>query len=149
MTTSSIARDDHPSPHRGAVKLWALMGGLVAGPFGWIAQLLLDYGLSSDLCMARRSMGQQPSATGESVGLIAVNLVCLALALSGMAISWHSWRKTQGEKPGGGATALETGEGRSRFLALIGILVSAGFAFAILFNTVEPLMVSACWTPES
>lgn len=149
MTSSLSPTDSHPSPKRGAVAPWLLLTGLAAGPFGWILQLLVDYGLSSGLCMGRRTMAQHPSENGELFALVAVNLLCLAIALGGLALCYDSWRKVRDEKPGGGHRTLNVGEGRSRFLALAGMLTAGGFALAILFNTVEPFMIPACWSPNA
>jgi hypothetical protein len=149
MTGSFSLTDAHPSPKRGAMAPWRLLTGLAAGPFGWILQLLIDYGLSSLLCTGRRTMAQQPSSSGELAGLLAVNLFCLAIALYGLALSYGGWRKVSDEKTGGGHETLNIGEGRSRFIAVAGILTGGLFALAILFNTVEPFMIPACWSPNS
>lgn len=147
MTTTDPATDDHPSPHRGAVKAWLLIAGLAAGPFGWIVQLLVGYALSGQLCMLGRGAPGATSAQGNSTLLIGLNLVCLAIAVGGLFVSWLCWRKVQGEKPGGADATLSIGEGRSRFLATAGMMAAGAFAVAILFNTVEPLMIPACWNP--
>lgn len=147
MTTAHPATDDHPSPHRGAVKPWLLMAGLAAGPFGWIVQLLVDYALSGELCMLGRGAPGAKPAHGNAAFLIGLNLVCLAIAVGGLVVSWRCWRKVQGEKPGGTEATLSIGEGRSRFLATAGMMAAGAFTVAILFNTVEPLMIPSCWNP--
>lgn len=140
---------DHPSPHRGAVNPWLLILGLAAGPLGWIVQLVVDYGLSGQLCALGRGVPGPTPADGKAALLVAVNLVCLGVAAGGLLVSWRSWRKVQSEKPGGADATLSIGEGRSRFLATAGIMASGAFVLAILFNTVEPLMIPACWNPAS
>lgn len=149
MTIAHPVCQDHPSPSRGAVSGWRLVGGLAAGPFGWIGQMLVDYGLSSQLCMLGRAGHRSPPASGEAVALVAINLVCLAIALGGVLLSWSSWRRVQREKPGGPDATLSIGEGRSRFLAVAGMMSAGAFVVAILFNTIEPFMIPACWSPTS
>jgi hypothetical protein len=39
---------------------------------------------------------------------------------------------------------MDVGEGRTRFLAMCGILVGAGFVVAILFTTLTVALASAC-----
>ena len=149
MTMAHSATEDHPSPHRGAVKPWLLMAGLAAGPFGWIVQLLVDYALSGELCRLDRGAPVGPPSQGHSALLIGLNLVCLAIAVGGLFVSWRCWRKVQGEKPGGADATLSIGEGRSRFLATAGMMAAGAFTVAILFNTVEPLMIPPCWNPAA
>jgi len=144
--TAARSMPDHPSPKRGAAGPWWLMAGLAAGPFGWITQMLVDYGLSSQLCMLGRGRPGPTPADGEAVALVAINLVCLAMAAAGMFLSWRSWRSTKTEMSGGAEAVRATGERRSRFLAAAGMMAAGVFVLAILFNTVEPFMVPACWS---
>lgn len=140
---------EHPAPHRQRVSLARQLFGLAAGPAGWIAQLVIGYGLSSYACFPRDAphlISPPPGWAGEHLGLLALNLACLALALSGLAAALGAWRRTRGEKRGGPHLALEIGEGRARFLALCGLLTSGLFAGAILFNTAPILGVPACWS---
>ena len=138
----------HPSPHRHKVSVWRLLAGLAAGPSAWIVQLVVDYGLASHACFPREAprLGELPAlGTAEPAWLIGINLACLCVALGGAFASYGSWRRTRAEKRGGAEAVLEAGEGRTRFVATCGMLAGAGFALAIAFNTLEPLMVAACW----
>jgi hypothetical protein len=79
------------------------------------------------------------------MALLTLNLVCLLLPLAGMAVAFLSWRATREEKPGGTASMLEMGEGRTRFLALCGLLGSALFVLATLFDSAMIIGVPTCW----
>ncbi len=139
---------EHPAPHRHLVNVWLLLAGLGAGPFAWILQLVASYGVASYACfppLGPRLGGLPVGWSAEAPGLTAVNLVCLAIALIGLAASFVHWRRTRTEKSGGHESLLETGEGRTRFVASCGMMAGAGFALAILFNTVEPLLIAGCW----
>jgi hypothetical protein len=152
MSSEPHVPQEHPSPHRGRVSLVALLLGLGIGPAAWAAQLMLGYGLSSYACFPGDQPFEHappPGWSGERPGLLAVNLACLVVALAGCWISWASWRSTRQEKGGGSEALLRRGEGRSRFLALCGLLASAGFAVAILFDTAAILGVPACWDTPS
>jgi hypothetical protein len=145
---SNAVPQEHPAPHRERVSLLALLFGLAAGPAGWIAQLLLGYGLSSYACYP----SDEPQLTspprgwsGEHVWLLAINLLCLALTVAGFLTALANWRRTRAEKEGGAHRLLQTGEGRARFLALSGMLACGVFALAILANTWTVLGVPACW----
>jgi hypothetical protein len=137
---------NHPAPHRHRVGPRLLLAGLTAGPAAWILQLVVAYGLSSFAC-APRGMPRSGGASNwpGHPFLLGLNIACLALAAFGGAIALRSWRQTGQEKFGGGHVLLETGEGRTRFLAACGVLSALGFITAILFNTVEFFTVPACW----
>ncbi|MGI9169750.1 MAG: hypothetical protein ACR2FH_06160 [Caulobacteraceae bacterium] len=148
MTPAAGAATEHPAPQRAHVRPWVLLAALAAGPFGWIVQLVVGYGVAGYACYPGDGPRLTPPAGGwgaEHTGLVALNLICLAVALAGGALSWKNWRKVRGEKGGGARGLLETGEGRTRFLATCGILAGLGFALAIAFNTAEPLVIASCW----
>jgi hypothetical protein len=152
MNAQTSADPDHPSPQRDRVKPSALLPPLAAGPLAWVVQLLVSYAFSSNVCMAARRGGAlltSGAAARETVILLATNLACLALALGAATLSWFHWRRRKTEKPGKTKEILSTGEGRSRFLATVGVISSLGFSIGILFNTVEPFMIKACWIGTS
>lgn len=127
----------------------ALLFGLAAGPTAWIGQLLLNYGLSSYACYPAdrpHLRAPPPGWAAEKPVLAAITLACLALAGLGAWISWLSWRNAQEERTKGPDHVIEVGEGRSCFLALCGILTSAGFAVAIAVSAASILGVPSCWT---
>ena len=143
------ARIEHPSPARGRVKVVWLLTGLGGAPTAWVVQQLVDYGLASDACTLTQGRHGQQATTGfggETPVLVAINLVCLALAVAAGVLSWSHWRATQGEKGGGVHAQLSIGEGRTRFLAVAGMMTAFTFALAILFGAIEPLMIPRCWS---
>jgi cytochrome c biogenesis factor len=148
MSATNTAAAEHPSPHRARVKTSVLLAGLAAGPAAWIAQLVVSYAVSSQACSyARQSgSGSGQAFAGETPTLIGINLACLLFAALGGTLSYRNWRRTRLEKPGRLQSALAIGEGRTRFIATCGMISAVIFAIAILFNTLEPLLVSACWT---
>ena len=140
---------EHSSPHRHRVGLAPLLLSLAAGPAAWIGQLVLGYGLSSYACYpkdAPRLASPPPGWGGEHILLLGVNLACLALAAWGLATAVGSWRRSREETRGDAHHLMEVGEGRTRFLALCGMLCCGLFGAAILFNTAPILGVPACWS---
>ncbi len=138
----------HPAPHQERVDHRALFAALVAGPAGWIVQLVVAYGVAAVACTARRAAGAASGAAfaGEPAWFVALNLVCLVVVVAGGVFCRIAWNRVGGEKSGGAEAALTIGDGRTRFLAVCGMLSSVGFTLAVLFNTVEPLLVPGCWT---
>jgi len=121
---------------------------LAAGPAAWILQLVVDYGVASDLCRRNGVPRAAPPISGwapEQMVLVGVNLICLALALAGGFAAVAGWRRTRTEKPGGASERIAVGEERARFLAACGMMTAAVFALAILFDTASPFFIPSCW----
>ena len=148
MTSDHPGPREHPSPHRDRVGLPTLLLVLGAGPTAWILQLVVDFGVASDLCRHNGAPRVAPPISGwtpEHIFLVGFNLVCLAVVLAGGFAALAAWRRTHQEKPGDAAALIEVGEGRTRFLAACGMMSAAAFAVAILFDTAWPLFVPSCW----
>lgn len=138
----------HASPHRERVDHRVLLAALAAGPTGWIFQLVAGYAVASTGCARLRAAGAASVAalSREPGLLIAINLVCLSVILAGGIFCRVAWSRVSDEKGGGPEATLTIGEGRTRFVAVCGMLSSVVFTLAVLFNTVEPLLVGGCWT---
>lgn len=124
-----------------------LLAGVAAGPAAWVAQLILDYALSSYACFPRytpATVSPPPGWRGESTILLAINVICLILALAGFAVAFGRLRAA-GPAHGDGRSELAP-PGRRRFLAICGIFASLGFAVAIAFDTPFILAVPGCWS---
>ena len=76
------------------------------------------------------------------MGIVAV--VALLIALAAFLSSWRAYRRTSEEQPGGREVLLEVGTGRTRFLALWGMVFGAGFAITIIANAVGQTVLPRC-----
>lgn len=144
--------DTHPSPARDQVSTVWLLAGLAAGPAAWIVQLVVNYGLASHACYPSTApwlVSPPPGWASERLWLTALNLTCFTVAILAAAVSWRHWRRTRGETDGDAESSISIGEGRTRFMSLCGILTGAGFAFAILFGTLQPFLLASCWRISS
>lgn len=145
-TRADIEAVAHPAPHRDRVPLGSLVFGLAAAPFAWGAQLVINYGHASHVCYP----GDRPRTafmTGHGsiwLFLLIVEGIALAVALAGAATAYRSWAATDAEAHGDTEDLVEAGRGRTRFLALWGLMTSLGFAVAILFSLTGPLVVPLC-----
>ncbi|WP_293380307.1 hypothetical protein [Phenylobacterium sp.] len=101
--------------------------------------MAIDYGVSSYVCTPRDTPRLDAPGAGEHEFLLAINLTCLAVALLGLAAAFAGSRAASEE--GSGAP-----RGRHRFLAVSGLLASAIFVVAILFNTPSAVAVRLCWS---
>lgn len=144
MTSVPAAKVSHPAPERGRVSTLRLLGALLLAPLAWLAQLLASYFFAANACQ-RGSEGLVPSSVSTLwLILILINLLCLVAGLFGMLFAWRAWRRTRGEKPGGGHHLLDVGEGRTRFAALSAAIVSGIFLFAILAEFSALLILQRC-----
>jgi len=66
------------------------------------------------------------------------------LAILGGLVSFRNWRLTFDEAPGSAHHLLDNGEGRTRFLAMFGILTSVLFALGLVFATAAVFLVPLC-----
>ena len=121
----------------------AQLFGLAAGPAGWIAQLSLGYSLSSYACFPGDAPRTSSPPAGEHLVLLAITLACLALALTGFWVSLTGLRRSRAAAV---AAPGATGLGRSRFLAMCGLLSASVFAIAIGFDLPSTLALKLCWS---
>jgi hypothetical protein len=136
----------HPAPHRHKASAVGQLAGLAIGPAAWAIQLETAYALAGYACQPH---GVVLSAFAAGWGWargagLALNLAAFAACLIGGAWSLRAWREVRDEAQGRARHAVETGEGRTRFLSLCGALTSFSFALAVAFETVMLLGAPAC-----
>ncbi len=109
---------------RGGLALWL---GVFAGPVAWALDETVSYSLAPTAC-----------ATGEKLPLHLASIAAFALALVGLLAAMaagRAWRRIDGESAGDPAS------GRRRFMALSGILLSAGCALTIVALEIPNLVL--------
>jgi len=134
----------HPAPRAGVVPLPRLWFGIFGGPAAWAAQTIIDYALISHFCYPDDSPVSRPTfhaVRGTSVLVSAVMLLIVLLALVG---AYRSWQMTRHGHENEHHELLEVGEGRARFMALAGVLVSVVFLFAIVMNALPLITRTVC-----
>lgn len=131
---------EHPSPQRHNAPSWLVLTGLFGAPLAWLAQLLASYGLNGDTC----TPGAPPPDVASSILLAVIGIIAVPIALFALWAAWRTWRRTRGEAEGDHHKALTAGVGRTRFLGLCGMVASAIFLAAALFELLVPLLQSPC-----
>lgn len=110
----------------------ALMFGMTAAPIFWLGQTMLGYSVPAMICYG----GDHPTLIEAGAplrnALLAFDIVAIAAALVGGAVSILCWR------------ALPPDQGRPRFMAMWGMISSLWFLGAILFGTIASLTVPLC-----
>ena len=147
MTTDTAAlhAGAHPAPHRHRVGSLALAFGVAAGPLAWGVHLVVNYGIASHACFPGAGpRSQAPAGAGLWWLLLSIDLIAIAVAAAATLVSYRSWRATRRELAGRASDLLEIGEGRTRFLALWGLLTGVGFLLAVVFDGVALLVLPLC-----
>lgn len=144
MTDQTASPETHPAPHRRNASLFSLGFGLAAAPLAWVAQSIIGYALSSYGCFPDPTSRAAPLFVEMRPILIALNVTALIIAVLGGAIAYRNWRATREEQGGGSEHLVEIGEGRTRFLAMCGILSSLGFLIATVFTSSAIVLAPLC-----
>ena len=135
----------HPAPHRHNVSGWLLLIVLAAPAVTWWLQSVFNYYVSGYACFPHDAPLESARfpALMWSV-LVGLTLVALAVSITSFLLSYRAWDRTRGEMQGSGNDIVEVGEGRTRFLALSGMLVSGLFVAAVVFNTLGLIFLRPC-----
>jgi hypothetical protein len=145
--------EEHPAPARRDAALSALWFGFVGAPAAWSVQTLVNLSLVSHSCYPRLTPLASPATGGVRGIAFTVSLVALAVCLAAAFVSWRTWWRTREEHQRGSGRAqqhqpssalLETGEGRTRFMALAGVLTSVTFLVVSALHMSTIFLVSPC-----
>ena len=143
--------ETHPAPHRDRVSRLALWTGVFGVPALWSLQTLVAYPVLAHYCYPQRDPLGRPEAGGVWTTALVVSIVALVGSLAVAAVAWRSWQATRDERhhgaPGGmpqSTSVGEVGEGRTRFMAFGGLMISGLFLLGVLFNSAPLFVVPTC-----
>ena len=133
---ASISAPVPAAAHRTRARPWKLAFGAIGGPLAWGVRLVVNYALASHACFS----GDVPRDDATSGWLwsllIAVDAAALLIAAIAVIVSYSSWRSTREEFEGSAPEVIDIREGRTRFLALWGMMTGLGFFLATVFDLV-------------
>lgn len=107
----------------------ALWAGILAGPLAALVQLQANYALVLWVC-----------GSGGAWALHAVSAAALLVAFGAGLFSWRNWQKAGADWDDEGAGVLP----RSRFMAAVGMLISAHSSLVIIAQWIAVFVYSAC-----
>ena len=136
---SSHKHIGHPSPHRLRVGLFPLVISLLGAPGAWIIQMLGSEVLAGNGCIH-----QGFAARHLMMCLYALSITCFFIGTFSCITAWVSWLKAKHELEGESKHVMNIGEGRTRFLVLLGVFSSLIFIIAILFTGSALVLVAPC-----
>jgi hypothetical protein len=140
ITTDASA--GQPEPRRGRLNPTVVIAGASAAPVLWLAQMLLSYGLSADVCSGLEWATALMTRTALRNTLYACDAIATCGALGGGLISYRSWHYAGDAAAGLPRDAAAPGQGGTLFLAQWGMLSSLWFLGAIAFNTIASIMIT-------
>lgn len=146
VDTINSDRAGHPAPHRHRSGIGAMIFGLVGGPVAWGIALTFNYAVASNACYTGFTW---PTTLHFDAGairsmLIGADIAVVLVAAGAALLSYRNWERTRREAEGGPDQLLETGEGRTRFMSLCGMITSVGFAVAAAFTLVGAVALPLC-----
>jgi hypothetical protein len=106
--------------------LWA---GILGGPVAWALDLTISYAIVQWTC----------SSQYTSV-LHLITIAALLITAGGAFASWTALRRAHGAASDDGPRPAD----RGRFMAVLGLLLSALFALTMIGNAVPRLALDAC-----
>lgn len=138
----------HAAPHRDLVPIGVLWFALFGAPAAWAAQLISNYALMSHFCYPTDTPLAAPTFGGVRVLSIVLDVVLLLVAVAALASAIGAWVRTRHEtrvlKGPEHEEAAEIGEGRTRFMAMSGILVSGIFVYGIIMAGLPLITMPIC-----
>lgn len=134
----------HPAPRRGIVPLPTLWFGIFGAPIAWALQLIVDYSLVAHYCYPRDVPLDTPPFGALRVTGILVSVALVLIGVAALLTAVHSWGKARHGHDREHHELLEVGEGRARFMAFGGVLLSAMFLFALLMTALPLFTNSLC-----
>jgi amino acid transporter len=146
MSADHSVLSQYPAPPRHQLALSSAMFGLIGGPLAWFVQLCAGYALASGPCFAQSQRATQPleGFAWTWPAMIALLIAGVIVALAAFAVSYRTFVRTRDEAGGDQHHLMEVGAGRTRFVALWGMLLGSGFAVATALTAVAFLVLPRC-----
>ncbi len=128
--------------------------GLAGAPAAWSVQTLVNLPIASHGCFPRLDPLTTPVTSVRGLAFV-VSLVALMVCVAATLVAFRNWARTRHEHheaagKGGAHTPetalMETGEGRTRFMALSGVLASATFLVVSVVHLAAVFLVTPCAT---
>lgn len=135
----------HPAPARGTVRRRLLWFGLLGAALAFSFDELANYVIAANQCTLPTATGTPHVVRGTQPSYLLLIALSFVIALGGAYAAYTSWRRTRGEQSGGaGEQGAEHGDGRTRFMALCGLITSIGMLIGLVFLLVQLVSAPLC-----
>jgi uncharacterized membrane protein len=127
--------------------------GLFGGPAAWSIQTLVNLPVAAHACYPQLYPLDVPVIGGLRGIVFVVSILAVLVSVAAAAAAWRAWQFTRHEHQQSSgkanqhqaeAAALETGEGRTRFMAAAGVLTSLTFVLVSLVHLSAVFLVTPC-----
>jgi hypothetical protein len=132
-----------PLPQRAPGLPIAVLASLVVAPLAWYCQLCAGYALASWPCFPRDHLISAPPPGYRWTEPLMI-LAMVAAVLSGLLALVISWNHLSQLRAVGTRATVDIAARRTRFLALWGVLLGAGFAVASALTAVAFALLPRC-----
>lgn len=143
-SSASVRNQPHPAPHRERVNPWAVWFGLLGAPLAWGAQLLINSALGAHGCYPHDVPLAVPVWSDMRQVMLGVEVAAILVCAAALLSAWFTWRRARHEKQGSGHHVVEAGDGRTRFMAMAGLMTSLLFLAGAGFACINVILVPAC-----
>jgi hypothetical protein len=140
----SPASTPHPSPHRGRVHGVPMWFAILGAPVAWSLQQLIAPTMFMHGCYPNDTPLFEPIWGNARPVALWIEAVAILVCLAAGAVAWRNWARSRDEKEGSAHHLIEAGDGRTRFMALVGLICSGLFLIVIVFSTGLLYMVPPC-----
>jgi hypothetical protein len=146
LNTDGAHLSPHPAPLRHELKVHEGFFALFGGPLAWFVQLCAGFALASQPCFDGGERLTVPPVASDWTcpAMISLMAAAIALALVSAWVSWRVFTRTREEADGDHRHLMEAGAGRTRFLALWGLILGAGFAVATVLTGAGFILLPRC-----
>lgn len=111
---------------RGHVLLWL---GMLIAPLAFLTHLEINYALVTQLCQSTHKFT-----------LPLVTILFLLISAGGGLIAWRNWKAAGHKWPVDAGSVME----RSRFMAVVGLLISALVILALIWQLIPQFYFDPC-----
>lgn len=144
MSAAGDSLSQQRTPHANRVRPHESFFRLFGGPLAWYLQLCAGYALASQPCFrnGHRVVLPLPAFEWTWPAMILAMIAAVAVALLSLLVSWRTLRRTWAEASGESTQLIAVG--RTKFLALWGVLLGGAFALAAAITAVAFIMLPRC-----
>jgi hypothetical protein len=121
-----------------------MLFGLFGAAAAWVLQTEIGETLAAQACFPHRSALAAPQWSWLMSALDALSIVALLIGVAGVWVAWRGWRTTRTGRPAPASPVSDTSAGRTRFLAMAGLILSLLFLVGLVATGLAVLLVSPC-----
>jgi hypothetical protein len=104
----------------------------------------VNYSIAGRHCVGAADIGAMAMPNGRVATMLVIDLIATLIAATAGYVAYQHWLETKSEKGGGAHHLVHSGEGRTRFLAMCGMLASGLFGVAVIIDAIGTIVGPPC-----